>query len=80
MLVFQADGLVISGAFPNHGISRSVQTQFEDMRCLRALADNPSRQCGRQLSVNKEIQDGCSTARSACLSRVGKSRLDVIEF
>ncbi len=49
------DGLVASGTFPNDRIVSGVESQVEDMRGLMTLAGNPSRQRGRELRINEEV-------------------------
>ena len=69
ILIFADDnGVLRLGALPNYRVIRFVQAQVENVRRFMALVHNPSRQRGRQLSVDEEFQVSCSTEWSVCFA------------
>lgn len=64
LILADDDGLLVQGAFPNHRIVGSVESQIKDARSLMTLAGNPPRERGRELRIHEEVHFGCKTAWS----------------
>jgi hypothetical protein len=56
------DSLLCMGTLPNNWVIHRMEAQIEDVRRLMALADNPSRERGRELRINEKVHIGCNTA------------------